>query len=301
MIKLSIVIAYYNTYELTEKLLNKLVPQMTRESEIIVVDDGCQESRLDKFKQCKIIHLKKNKGGASAYNIGLDNSKGVYIAFIDCDDMIEDNYISSLLEALENHSEDVIFIGWKDMRTGREVRRPENYAYWKAIYKKNIIPRFRDGWKYAFDVPFYEDLNSKDYSKYYLDKVLYIYNSNRVGSLTWEREEIKRKMIRAKVIKEFTLKDYDSLINVIRVNRNERGRLFVGDEFRCNEDMAKYLSGDNPIKEKVIEILEVIPEKKEEIKEVIKDLEGFDSVNVIPESEKEPKENKKKKKNSKKK
>lgn len=70
-------------------------------------------------------------------------------------------------------------------------------------------------------------------------------------------------MIKAKVIKEFTLKRYEELKNIIRKDpsKNGKGYLYDGDTFECSEEMGKYLTGSNKKGETVIKILEVIPEK----------------------------------------
>ena len=185
-IKLSILIAYYNTYELTLKLLKELNIQKTNEVEIILVDDGCQEKRFDIFKDFKIIHLEKNVGASSAWNKGLDYATGEYIGFIDSDDMITMDYIDTLLETLNKHNEEIIYFNWLDVNENVLVRKPQNYALWKAIYRKDIFPRFIDGMSFHNDVPVQDKLRSKKHSEYYIDRVLYIYNSNRPGSITWK-------------------------------------------------------------------------------------------------------------------
>lgn len=190
MVELSICIPYYNTYELTKQLLETLIKQKTEETEIILVDDGCNEKRLDKFKKdVKIIHRKENKGGAYTSNECIDNSIGKYIALIDSDDMVSEDYIETLLNAIKEHNEDLIFMDWQDMASGVIIHRPHNYAPWKCIYKKEIIPRFIEGWIYSYDVPFQEELDKKNLSKYYLDKVLYFYNSARPDNLTHKKAE----------------------------------------------------------------------------------------------------------------
>lgn len=191
MVKLSITIPYYKTYDLTVKLLDVLTPQLTDEVEVYLVDDGCNEIRLDEYKdKIKIIHLEKNVGGASAMNVAIKKTIGKYIAIIDSDDMITDDYIETLLKNINEHSEDVLFFDWQDMNTGAVVHHPCNYAPWKAIYKKQTMPLFRDGWIYSYDVPFQEDLDKTNYSRYYIDKILYFYNSNRPGNLTLEKKAI---------------------------------------------------------------------------------------------------------------
>lgn len=186
--KLSIIIAYYKTYDLTLKLLKELSIQKTNEIEVILVDDGCYEKRFDVFKKFKIIHLEKNVGCSSAWNKGIENATGEYIGFIDSDDQITMDYVDVLLEALKEHNEDIIYFNWADFNNNNIVRHPQNYALWKAIYKKDIFPRFIDGMNYHNDVPVQDKLRSEKHTEYYIDRVLYIYNSNRVGSITWNHK-----------------------------------------------------------------------------------------------------------------
>lgn len=189
MVKLSITIPYYKTYELTEKLLDVLIPQLTDEVEVFLVDDGCNESRLDKYSEkINIVHLLENKGNSFALNTGIKKSTGKYIAIIDSDDMITEDYVQELLKAIDNTNDELIILDWKDMHTGDIIQRPSNYAPWRSLYRKDIMILFDENIRHSSDVPFREALDEDNKSKYYIDKVLYIYNSNRVGSLTWEKE-----------------------------------------------------------------------------------------------------------------
>lgn len=72
-------------------------------------------------------------------------------------------------------------------------------------------------------------------------------------------------MVKCKVIKKFTLNDFDKLKNVVRGGmRKQHGELYINDTFECDEEMAKYLTGDNRNKDVVVEIIEVKPEIKKE-------------------------------------
>jgi len=192
--KLSLVIPYFETYELTDKLLMELTIQQTDELEVIVIDDGCNEKRLDDFtgfKHIQIIH-QENKGTAKTRNLGIDLAKGEYVGFIDCDDQITMDYVETLLNAIDTYGTDIINFNWYDMTQHIEVRKPDNYAMWKAIYRKETMPHFMEGLGYGHeDVPFQgeieEGIRSGKYTITYLDKLLYLYNSNRVGSLLWKK------------------------------------------------------------------------------------------------------------------
>ena len=192
-IKLSIIIPYFETYELTEKLLKELSIQNNDNIEILLIDDGCNEKRLDSFKylncidNLQIIH-KENGGVSTARNKGLEIAKGKYIAFVDSDDMIMPNYIEDLLELINTKNEDIIYFNWLDINTNSLIRHPNNPAVWKAIYKKEILPKFDETLKAREDYFFNVELENNNYSKFYYDKVLYIYNSGRENSLTWKNE-----------------------------------------------------------------------------------------------------------------
>ena len=184
--KLSIVIPYYNTLKLTARILNGLTAQLKDDVEIIVVDDGCNEKYLDIFEyDVKVIHLKENGGVSKARNVGIKESKGKYIAFVDSDDMVTMDYIEELVKAIDERNEDVILFNWLDTTTNDVVRRPKNPAIWKAIYRKDIIPLFDESLRVREDYFFNIELDKKNPSKYYIDRVLYMYNSGREGSLWW--------------------------------------------------------------------------------------------------------------------
>lgn len=188
MVKLSIIIPYYKTLELTKKLLDVLTPQLTEEVEVFLIDDGCMEKELEQYDKITVVHLLINMGNSVAINTGIKLANGKYIGIIDSDDMITENYIEELLNAINNTNDDLIILDWKDMHSGQVIHRPSNYAPWRSLYRKDIMPMFDETIRHSSDVPFRKALDEDNKTKYYIDKVLYIYNSGREGSLTWEKE-----------------------------------------------------------------------------------------------------------------
>ena len=195
MIKLSIIIPYYKTFDYTYKLLKELSIQVTNEVEVILIDDGCNETRLDEFGFVKITHLDKNYGASHAWNVGLDQAQGKFIGFIDSDDMIMMDYIDRLIDAIDNDYADEIIFDFIDITEGKLYQRPQCRAIWKAIYRRNIVPRFCESWVCGTDLPFRYNLSRIPHTKYNLDRILYCYNSNREGSITWRKKhgELKNK------------------------------------------------------------------------------------------------------------
>lgn len=81
-------------------------------------------------------------------------------------------------------------------------------------------------------------------------------------------------MKRVKVIKDFTLKDFDKLIDIKRAKENVAGKLFTDDTFICDEKMYDYLNGNNSYKISFVELVEEIEETEGKIEyDVPEDME----------------------------
>lgn len=75
-------------------------------------------------------------------------------------------------------------------------------------------------------------------------------------------------MIKVEVIEDFRYKDFDKIEDLERgTSKNAKDYLYITDTFVCTKEMSDYLLGDNPIKRAVVKVVEVIPEKKEAVKE----------------------------------
>lgn len=113
---LSIIIPCYNAEPYIDDLLKCLLPQLNDETELIVVDDGSKFPFLPPYPGIKVIR-KENGGPASARNAGLDSATGEYIAFIDADDLVSDDYVKKIFENIKNGF-DVLEFSWRTMGHG---------------------------------------------------------------------------------------------------------------------------------------------------------------------------------------
>ena len=96
--RLSIIIPYYNDGDYTKELLDKLAPQITKEVEVMVIDDGSRIPFETGYKWCEVVH-KKNGGVSSARNEGLKAAAGTLIGFVDSDDWLEPDMYEKLASA----------------------------------------------------------------------------------------------------------------------------------------------------------------------------------------------------------
>ncbi len=113
---ISIIIPTYNRSHMIRHTLESVENQTYSNWECLVVDDGSEDETefiLQKFseKDNRFRYLKRpqdrKKGAASCRNIGLENSKGAYIQYLDSDDILATNKLEvhkGILEKLDRLS-----------------------------------------------------------------------------------------------------------------------------------------------------------------------------------------------------
>lgn len=124
MAKISIGVPVYNVAEYLPQCLDSILNQTFQDFEVILVDDGstdnsfeiCQEY-VAKDSRFRLIH-QKNKGLAGARNTIIKNVKTEYIAWVDSDDWIEENYLKLLVDTQEKTDADMVTMGHKVYQDG---------------------------------------------------------------------------------------------------------------------------------------------------------------------------------------
>ena len=139
--RLSIIIPYYNRPKAIQRLVDALIPQLTNEVEVLIIDDYSPQAISIDDPRIKVIRLKENSGGASIpRNVGLDNAKGDYIAFIDSDDMVKPNYIQKILEKTKE-CWDYCYISWQGKSNKviiKDTAPTWNCCVWNSVYKREL-------------------------------------------------------------------------------------------------------------------------------------------------------------------
>ena len=114
----SLIIPVFKVCDYLPRLLETVLSQTHREIEVILVDDGSPDSSgeiCDEYagldSRIKVIH-KSNSGVADARNVGIDASSGDYIALIDGDDYLADDYIEYLLLLCTDNDADLSCCAW---------------------------------------------------------------------------------------------------------------------------------------------------------------------------------------------
>ena len=221
---ISIIIPAYNVEQYLTACLSSIEQQTYQNFEVILIDDGSIDSTgamcdtvATKDDRFKVIH-QKNQGVSVARNKGIEKARGEYIAFIDSDDKITPEYLSSF--SLKNDIEiqgHVIYekniqrsVIYSKRKVQKDVAKvfclgPFNSAVWGKIFKTSII---KDN-KIVFPVNlcFSEDtIFLLQYIKHcktlaVFDAAEYIY-INHSGSLTDKKYPMNDMMLKEKMIVE---------------------------------------------------------------------------------------------------
>ena len=110
---ISVIIPIYNVEKYLERCLNSVVKQSYSNLEIILVDDGSTDNSLSicqlyESKDERVrVYTKKNGGLSDARNYGIHNSKGQFVALVDSDDWISEDYVQVLYDLLVKYNADV--------------------------------------------------------------------------------------------------------------------------------------------------------------------------------------------------
>lgn len=133
--KLSIIVPVYNVEKYLKKCVDSIIIQTYKDYEIILVDDGSKDNSCNicdeyakKYDNIKVVH-KANGGLSSARNVGIKNSSGQYLMFIDSDDFLYDD---KCLEKLANNfTYDII-----QYKMVYYYEKKDKYVELKSLYAK---------------------------------------------------------------------------------------------------------------------------------------------------------------------
>ena len=111
---LSIIIPVYNQAPWLKRCFDSVITALQNNdaAEVIVIDDGSTDGSgaiCDAYDdRFTVIHT-ENFGVSAARNLGMSMAKGTYIAFLDADDVLLGNAITSMLEAAKKYPDKNIF------------------------------------------------------------------------------------------------------------------------------------------------------------------------------------------------
>lgn len=127
-IDLSIIVPVYNYASLIKANIDSVLNQKTSyKFELIIVDDGSTDGAQDivrgyeRLPNVKVI-CQANQGIAGARNTGLNNASGRYIMFVDCDDIVTEDIVETLMSKAVSEDADIVMCAHDLVKqTGDEI------------------------------------------------------------------------------------------------------------------------------------------------------------------------------------
>ena len=115
-IKLSVIVPTYNSSNTIERLIHSLSNQISKDFEIVFIDDNSTDNTVDLILKAlensnipsQLIVNETNKGPGYSRNRGLEKASGDYIVFIDSDDIVREDHLSTFYDSIEGH--DSVFV-----------------------------------------------------------------------------------------------------------------------------------------------------------------------------------------------
>ena len=114
--KVSVIVPVYKVEKYLPECIESVLAQTFPDFELLLVDDGSPDNSgkiCDDYAardpRIRVFH-KENGGVSSARNLGLDNARGEWIAFVDSDDTVGEKYLEHLwAQVRENAMLDFVF------------------------------------------------------------------------------------------------------------------------------------------------------------------------------------------------
>ncbi len=110
---ISVIVPVYNSEKYLDRCVWSLLNQTLNDIEIILVDDGSDDSSpslcdeyANSYEKIKVIH-KANEGAGPARNCGINAALGDYIGFVDSDDYIDSDFYEELCRLIRLYDADV--------------------------------------------------------------------------------------------------------------------------------------------------------------------------------------------------
>lgn len=144
----SVILPVYGVEAYLPECVESLLRQSYENLEIILVDDAspdrcgviCDEFAI-KDNRVRVIH-KTNGGAAGARNAGLDAARGALVCFVDSDDLVEPDYVQTLLETLGDA--DMAMCGFfLRSRNGSQTESPDSGCY----DREGFLRKFLSDWR----------------------------------------------------------------------------------------------------------------------------------------------------------
>lgn len=147
----SIVVPVYNCERFINHTIKTVLNQTYQNWELLLVDDCSTDNSVSIINgyvagdnRIKLIKLKENSGAAVARNEGMKNANGKYIAFLDSDDLWNENKLKKQINFMKKNKYVFTYTGYEfadeeGNKLDKIVKVPEQLTYKQALKNTTIF------------------------------------------------------------------------------------------------------------------------------------------------------------------
>lgn len=190
----SVIVPVYKAEKYLRKCLDSLLAQTFKDFELLLIDDGSPDKSgaiCDEYaRRDTRIHVfhKKNGGVSSARNMGLDHAQGEWIAFVDADDWVEDNYLQVFMHPQNLICCDIVHFGLQIESANGEIHTrfdfhnnnhrivSPNYILRRGVFNSFVFTHFFRA-KLITDIRFTSKINYSEDREFFFKALLKTPNS----------------------------------------------------------------------------------------------------------------------------
>ncbi len=141
----SVIVPYFKKKKFIEKTINSIKSQTYKNLEIIIIYDDKDLSDLNlikkinnKDKRIKLIVNKRSLGAGRSRNVGIQKSRGKYIAFLDADDLWKKNKVELQLEYMIKNNFEISHTTYEILKKNKKTKKIMKAKIFKN-YKQLLI------------------------------------------------------------------------------------------------------------------------------------------------------------------
>ena len=148
-ISVDIILPNYNSAPYVSETINSIVNQTFRNWKLIIVDGNSNIETQKILQSCvkhpniNVIWLKKNKRAGFCRNLAIRNSKSEYIAFIDSDDIWDNEKLYKQLDFMIKNKYYFTYTNYLPFRTGKNKIILEKLSPQNILLLKNLLEILR--------------------------------------------------------------------------------------------------------------------------------------------------------------
>lgn len=144
---ISVIIPVYNVESYLHQCIDSVLAQTYQDFELLLIDDGSTDGSgaicdayAAKDARVQVFH-KENGGVSSARNIGINNSTGEWITFVDSDDWIAKECLNILIgKELQQTDSDFVVASYLDVKVIKEEEK--SFKFSEILSQKKFVEKY---------------------------------------------------------------------------------------------------------------------------------------------------------------